>query len=92
MRAILLVVVLAVTACTNFPEIEEANRSAAPVGDPPPLLPYTELVATTAGVPTTTPSSTDDLEARAAALRARAAILRQPADDIDALRARLDAS
>ncbi|MDJ1007955.1 MAG: hypothetical protein QNJ13_09045 [Paracoccaceae bacterium] len=78
---------LALAACASFPEIDAANRNAGPAGPPPPLLPFAELEAATAGTsPDASPA--EDLEGRAAALQARAAILRQ-SGDIDALRARL---
>lgn len=82
---------LVLAACADFPQIEEADRDAGPIGPPPPLLPFDELEAATAAGPTPD-SGIDALEARAAALRTRAAILRQPLladDDIDELRARL---
>lgn len=87
MRA--LVLCLALAACTDFPRLGEA---AGPAGPPPPLLPFDALEAAAAGG-TPRAERTEDLEARAAALRARAAVLRQPvgeAGGIDALRARLE--
>ena len=82
---------LVLAACADFPAIEEADRGAGPIGAPPPLLPFDELEVATTASPTAE-SGIDTLEARAASLRARAAILRQPLladDDIDELRARL---
>jgi len=90
MRA--LVLALALAACTDFPRLDEAGATIGPAGPPPPLLPFDALEAAAArGTPRA--ERTDDLEARAAALRARAAVLRQPvgeAGGIDALRARLE--
>ncbi|MEM9710251.1 MAG: hypothetical protein AAF871_15860 [Pseudomonadota bacterium] len=79
-------------ACAQFPEIDAANRGSEPAGAPPPLLAYEDLLAATGEGPLGETSPTEDfasLEARQRALEARAAILRQPAEDIDALRARL---
>jgi len=93
MRALTGILLLsALAACADVPEMEAANRGAAPVGAPPPLLPFDALEAATAG-PAPAPDTIAALEARAAALRARAALLRAPLtaeDDIDARRARLD--
>jgi hypothetical protein len=87
-----LVLCVVLTACADFPQFEEANRGAGPIGPPPPLLPFDALEAATAGDPTAG-QAFEGLEARADALRIRAAILRQPLradDDIDRLRAELD--
>ncbi|MEL7025793.1 MAG: hypothetical protein AAGO57_01000 [Pseudomonadota bacterium] len=93
MRQVSYVFILVLAGCAQFPEIDAANRSAPPAGSPPPLLPINELLALTSEGPLPE-AETDDLEARAAALRTRAAILRgqvNNADDLDALRARLAA-
>lgn len=86
-----LALALGLSACADLPELDGSGRALGPAGAPPPLLPYAALEAATAGGATRA-AATDDLEARAAALNARAALLRQPLSaeqDIDALRARL---
>lgn len=93
MRFLWCLILLAGSACTQFPDVADTNRAAGPIGEPPALLPYPELKAATT-TDAVFAKETDDLEARAAALRARAAILRQPTDDIEdleAMRARLAA-
>lgn len=88
-----LLLCLVALGCTDFPDIAASGRDLGPAGTPPPLLPFDQLVAATAA------SSARDisparLQARVAALNARAAILRQPlreAGDIDEMRARLAA-
>lgn len=85
---------LLVAACADFPELEEANRGLPPPGPPPPLLPFGELHSATTGGAARA-ASTDDLEARAADLRTRAAIIGQPAaaeGGIDDVRESLEAS
>lgn len=94
MRSIILAGGLALAGCAQFPEIDAVNAAAPPAGDPPPLLSFADLQAATEDGPVPA-ANTDALEARAAALRTRAAILRRPAGDKDALeamRARLDAA
>lgn len=86
MRILIGLLALSLASCTQFPEIDAANRAAEPTGAPPPLLAFTALeAATTLGA--SPAAEVDDLAVRAAALRRRAAILRQPTNDIEALEA-----
>lgn len=63
-----LVLVLALTGCTQFPMLDAVHDPNAVT---PPLLPTDELAAQTPRI-----DPNDPLSARAAALRARAAALR----------------
>lgn len=90
MRALAALTCLALAACADFPQVEATGRDLGPAGPPPPLLPFDQLQAATSG--RASAPQTGNLDARAAALNARAAILRAPVDDpgdIDDLRARL---
>ena len=73
MRLILLPVLLGLSACAPFPEAQAPQRLASPA-EAPALLPLDQLVAQ-AGEAQITPAITGSVEARAAALRARAATM-----------------
>lgn len=65
--------VLGLTACASMPEVD-ADLGADPPGtDYPTLLPISDLQAIDAGIPDTEVDEAAALEARADALRARAA-------------------
>lgn len=87
MRMTALLSIALLTACAEWPDAggPPMPRSAK---DWPVLLPLDDLVET-GRVDTASEAESNDLMARAAALRNRAAILRGNASDLDALRARL---
>lgn len=68
MRIFVGLLALSLGACAQFPEVEAANRSSPPVGQPPALLPYSELATATAATPSR-PSDLERLEERAASLQ-----------------------
>jgi hypothetical protein len=65
-----LLILLSLSACAPFPEVVTNAQDAGP---PPPLLPIDQLLAQADLSP---PVLADPLQARAAALKARAARLR----------------
>ncbi|MEM8577115.1 MAG: hypothetical protein AAGF60_04635 [Pseudomonadota bacterium] len=73
-RALLLA--LALTACTQFPELDQVTSGAAQDADFPALVPVGPLLAQTARPGAAPEILRGSVEARAAALRARAARLR----------------
>ena len=87
MRLIAFLCFAVLTACADWPDAggPPMPRSAK---DWPVLLPLDDLIET-GEVETASETETNDLRARAAALRNRAAILRGSASDMEALRARL---
>ena len=87
MRMIAPFCLVLLTACADWPDAggPPMPRSAK---DWPVLLPLDDLIET-GRIETATERENDNLLARAAALRNRAAILRGNASDMDALRARL---
>lgn len=87
MRMTALISLFFLTACGDWPDAggPPMARSAQ---DWPTLLPLEDLLAT-GQVETAQDDEANDLLARAAALRNRAAILRSNSSDLDALRARL---
>lgn len=85
MRWIAPFVALSLAACAPWPDLGEAEPRG-PARDWPALLPLETVLTGTA--PALADEATgNDLADRAAALRARAAILRGDASDLDALRA-----
>lgn len=88
MRILVALVVTALGGCTQFPDIEAANRMSPATGEPPALLPFAELERATA-INTTPPEGLEALEARAANLSRRGARApRGTAADLAALQAR----
>lgn len=86
MHWILLPFLLFLTACGSWPDVGGPTLSRD--ASWPTLQPLSELIAEGA----VTPASNDDaarLAARAAALRARAEVLRSDASDMESLRRRL---
>lgn len=79
---------LALAACTPLPDI--AARSEGPAAPPPALLPMDQLLAAAAS-PAVAEARGQSLSARAARLRARAALMRGPVHE-PATRARLAAA
>ena len=81
---------LALTACSDWPDVPEPEGSVTSAGWPS-LLPLDELGRAPSGSQDDL-ALFDDIEARAARLRLRAAVLRAPVTDqasFDRLRARL---
>lgn len=68
-----LIIVCTLAACSSFPELDSRTTGAAMNAPYPSLLPREALVA---GQPSNTSLMTGPVEARAAALRRRAAYLR----------------
>lgn len=88
MRRTLIVLTLSLAACSDWPQAggEQFARSTGPWPDLVPLNDALNVAPSAEG------QAVDQLSARAAALRARARILRQSAttrDEMEALRARL---
>nr|WP_236544525.1 hypothetical protein [Roseovarius atlanticus] len=83
-----LTLTLALSACTQFPELDDATSRDTRRAPYPNLLPVEDLRARVAA-PRTTEQTTRTLEARVAGLRARAARLRGSVID-GTSRARLD--
>lgn len=83
-----LTLTLALSACTQFPELDDATSRETRRAPYPDLLPVEDLRARVAA-PRTSEQTTRTLEARVAALRARAARLRGSVID-NTSRARLD--
>jgi hypothetical protein len=79
---------LTLSACTQFPDLDQATSDQTRRAPYPELLPVEDLRAQVAA-PRVTDQTTQSLEARAAALRARAARLRGTVID-GTSRARLD--
>lgn len=82
------VIMLALAACADWPDAG-GDRFARTTGPWPELVSVAELYA---ALPEARPDEARRLEARAGALRARAALLRRDIrnrDDMEALRARL---
>lgn len=75
-----------VAACTQFPEIDAVETPGVENAPYPELLPLDTLLES--GPPRATPEMRGDVEARAAALKARAAGLDGPVVD-DATRSRM---
>lgn len=88
MRAAVLLCLFGLAACGDWPDAggPPMARSAK---DWPALLPLDALLDS-GTVPAATDRDANALRNRAAALRARATILRSDTGDLDALRARLD--
>lgn len=82
---VLAAVVALVTACAQIPAVDAFPPSAA--APPPALLPIDDLLAQAAGSPKAS-ARAEGLAARAARLRARAAVMQGPVHD-PATRARL---
>ncbi|WP_241524035.1 hypothetical protein [Oceaniglobus indicus] len=72
----LLVLSALVAGCATFPELDTAERSAAARVDYPKLVPLGPLLARAGSDDRIDAALPDTLAARAAALRARAALLR----------------
>ena len=72
-----LIFFLALGACTQFPELDETVGPEAEAADYPALVPLEPILAEAAAAPERNAQTEDALEARTAALRARAAGLRQ---------------
>ncbi|MGJ8602783.1 MAG: hypothetical protein ACSHXH_01565 [Marivita sp.] len=70
---------LALTACTEFPEVDAALAQAGPVAEYPALVPFEQLIS--APDPRLTEGDDAALRARAAGLRNRANGLRGPVID-----------
>lgn len=70
-----IVLALALAACAPLPDIDAELGPPPPGDDYPALLPIAELQAIDAGIPPATEEEAAALEARANALRARAARL-----------------
>ncbi|MFN3210140.1 MAG: hypothetical protein ACE369_14270 [Roseovarius sp.] len=75
LRVTALMLTLSLSACTQFPELDRTTSAEARRAAYPDLLPVEDLRARV-GAPRTTDQTTGSLEARVAALRARAARLR----------------
>lgn len=74
-RAAPLLIVVALAACKQFPQLDAARSDAAMQAPYPPLRPLPPIVAASeAGA--LTEATTAEITARGAALRARAAALR----------------
>ena len=69
--ALLFATLAALAGCADYPEVIAAQDVPTAAGDPPPLRPLYDVLAE-AGTATITPETTAQVEARAAALRARA--------------------
>lgn len=87
MRIALLLCLLGLTACGNWPDAG-GPPMARSSQDWPELLPLDALLESGA-VPTASERDAAALRNRASALRSRAAVLRSDSSDLDALRARL---
>ncbi len=68
--------VLALSACTQFPQLDETIEPPAEAADFPELVPLEPILADLAAAPERMAQTEAGLEARAAALRAKAARLR----------------
>lgn len=88
LRVTAVMLTLALSACTQFPDLDRTTSAQTRRAPYPDLLPVEDLRAQVAS-PRATDRTTKSLEARIAALRARAARLRGTVID-GASRARLD--
>lgn len=82
MRLIVMIAIVGLGACTDFPEIDVTIDAAARSADFPTLLPLDPLLAKS-NIATTqiTPASVAAFDARIANLRSRASRLRGPVID-----------
>ncbi len=88
-RAFLVVTLFCVAGCSDWPDVDTPRPSRASVGWPE-LVPISELPSQNGAE--TEESANETLLERAAALRARAAVLRRPVPDsaaFERMRARL---
>lgn len=92
MRAAAALLCLTLTACTQFPELEGTVAPDVEAADFPALIPLDPLMATTAPVVSDPVQTTQTLQARVAALRARARTLQRRSIVDPATRARLQAA
>ena len=77
MRAATALICLTLTACTQFPELDNTVTPDVEASDFPTLVPLEPLLAGAAPVVSDPVQTTETLEARVAALRARARALQQ---------------
>ena len=90
MRLTALILVLMTAACGDWPDLPESATSRA--SDWPTLMPFDELIGTPSNRAGSAPEDADGLARRAAALQARAALMRvriSDQADFARLRARL---
>ncbi len=92
MRAATVFLCLALTACTQFPELDGTVAPDVENADFPALVPLEPLLAANAPVIANPEQTTQTLEARVAALRARAGALQRRAIVDPGTRQRLRAS
>lgn len=77
MRVATALICLILTACTQFPELDNTVTPDVEASDFPPLVPLEPLLAGAAPVVSDPVQTTETLEARVAALRARASALQR---------------
>ncbi len=91
MRAATALLCLTLTACTQFPDLDNTVSPAVEASEFPALVPLEPLLAASAPVVSDPVQTTETLEARVAALRARARALQQRSIVDPATRARMRA-
>ncbi|WP_299654444.1 hypothetical protein [uncultured Tateyamaria sp.] len=89
MRAAAALLCLTLTACTQFPELDDTVSPSVQAADFPALLPLEPLMARAAPVVSDPVETTQTLEARVSALRARARALQRRSIVDPATRARM---
>lgn len=77
MRVVRLTTILALSACTQFPELDETIPASIEDADYPTLVPLGPLLATSIPAGVDQEATTQQLEARAASLRNRANALQR---------------
>lgn len=87
MYRVILTSALLLAGCSDWPDAGAPSPTAAP-GSWPVLLPLDQVLAN-GDIPEAEDKDAVNLSRRAAALRARAAVMRSNPSDMDALRARL---
>ncbi|WP_189369723.1 hypothetical protein [Tateyamaria omphalii] len=91
MRATTALICLTLTACTQFPELDNTISPEVGASEFPALVPLEPLLAGSAPVVSDPVQTSDALAARVAALRARARALQQQSIVDPATRARMRA-
>lgn len=82
-RTFAVIALICATSCSDWPDVDTPELSGSSA-DWPELVPISELPTDVASNTNSENDANDSLSARAAALRARAAILRRPVPDSDA--------